>query len=259
MNRLALWLGLLAFPALALEPAHPTTPATPMPPAAPTGEAAASGDIELPPQRLLVKFSAEGRIEDIQYQSEMLPLIRDLVRNAVREWRFEPVLRDGQPVPSAAVLVLKLQALANPEAQDYRIRVKSISTSSWVDQRFLPSPRYPSSMARSRRSASVCVEVRIARDGRVAPTGVVYADGVLKDKHDVFALAALEAVPQWSVTPIIIDGVNYSTETVRGVPIVFHMPSSGKPPPSPADACPKNDAWNPRGPRVNPDPAGTLL
>lgn len=240
----------MAFPALAAEPSAP-------------------GDIELPAQHLLVKFSAEGRIEDIQYQSEMVPAIRDVIRNAVRGWSFQPVLRDGKAVPSAALLVLRLKALSSPDGANYRLKVVGIDTSSWVDVGLQVAPKYPPAMARSRRSARLCVEVRISPDGRMDATGRVFDvdGGGLLDEGNAFAQAARDVVPKWSAKPIIIDGVNYSPETRMGVFLSFRMKPPGKgsrqpPAEQPAGAqgaCPANPDWNNQGPQLARDLIGTML
>jgi protein TonB len=59
---------------------------------------------------LSVRLDAQGQVLDVQWQQRSgVPVLDHAARDAVRQWRFQPALRAGQPVPAVLSLSLRFR------------------------------------------------------------------------------------------------------------------------------------------------------
>lgn len=130
--------------------------------------AAIAATAEAPPSELLVdadvRVAADGTVADYRLNGVLDHGLADRVEREVRQWRFEPVLREGQPVPAKTRLLISLQP-----AQDWgRWVVADVSSGRpALARRELLMPDYPESGLRAHLSARVVLDVRLAPTGKV--------------------------------------------------------------------------------------------
>lgn len=58
---------------------------------------------------LLLKLSEEGEVLDLQVESSNLPRFDDFVKSQVKNWKFTPPRKDGQPVRAQARLPIPIR------------------------------------------------------------------------------------------------------------------------------------------------------
>lgn len=181
---------ILAF-ALALAPALGTA-ASPAPEAAPV--VYASGSLVIGTQGEVVEVElAEGVLRDGA---------RDALAAVIRQWQFEPVVEDGQPVRARTGMDLRLAVESIEGGVGLVVESVSFGTLKPVSA---PPPRFPVEALRERASANVYLLLTVAADGSVAevqPYLVELLGGRRSDRQRdalaaLFSRASMEAAAQW--------------------------------------------------------------
>lgn len=133
------------------------------------------------------------------------------VRDSVKQWKFEPALRDGKPVPARTPVTLRIVA-KRLQDDTYRVEIRHASFTSYdrddpsaVTSLQMAPPSYPEAAYRVGASGSAYLLLKVMRDGTVADAAVeqvnlriVASEGEMKKLRDVLAKSALVAARKWT-------------------------------------------------------------
>ncbi|MBN6113088.1 energy transducer TonB [Xanthomonas bonasiae] len=136
------------------------------------------------------------------------------VRDSVKQWKFEPALRDGKPVPARAPMTLRIVA-KRQQGDSYQVEIRHASFATYdpKDPRAVTSlkmapPSYPEAAYRVGASGSAYLVLKVARDGSVADAAVeqvnlriVGSESEMKKLREIFAQSALAAARKWTFRP----------------------------------------------------------
>ncbi|WLA09031.1 energy transducer TonB [Xanthomonas translucens] len=136
------------------------------------------------------------------------------VRASVQRWTFEPVLRDGKPVPARTPMTLRLVA-KRQQGDRYQVEIRHASFAAYdpKDPRAVtsirtPPPAYPEAAYRVGASGSAYLVLKVARDGSVADAAVeqvnlriVASESEMQTLREIFARSALAAARKWRFRP----------------------------------------------------------
>ncbi|MBN6102800.1 TonB family protein [Xanthomonas sp. CFBP 8703] len=136
------------------------------------------------------------------------------VRDSVKQWKFEPALRDGKPVPARAPMTLRIVA-KRQQGDSYQVEIRHASFAAYdpKDPRAVTSlkmapPSYPEAAYRVGASGSAYLVLKVARDGSVADAAVeqvnlriVGSESEMKKLREIFAQSALAAARKWTFRP----------------------------------------------------------
>lgn len=170
--------------------------------------AAVGGDHPAPMQingRLYI--DERGDVTDFRPIEALPDRVEGAIQRSVRQWKFEPILREGRPVSAQTGLWLTVAAV--PVAEDaYRLRIDKIR---FLDQRTLidtSPPRYPKAAQRASVSASVLLAIRLDAAGHVVAAYALQtavsgfgAAGKADGWRSEFAESATEAALRWRFSP----------------------------------------------------------
>ena len=148
-------------------------------------------------------------------QQDKLPegVVR-FVRDSVKQWKFEPALRDGKAVPARAPMTLRIVA-KRQQGDSYQVEIRHASFAAYdpKDPRAVTSlkmapPSYPEAAYRVGASGSAYLVLKVARDGSVADVAVeqvnlriVGSESEMKKLREIFAQSALAAARKWTFRP----------------------------------------------------------
>jgi len=119
----------------------------------------------------------DGRITALEIdKQDLLPeAVATLVRDTVKNWEFEPNVRDGAPVPMDARMTVRV--VAQPGANDtFNVRLisahfdgarKDASGREIKSRVRTPPPRYPADVFRVGGQGTVYLALKVDREGRV--------------------------------------------------------------------------------------------
>lgn len=167
-----------------------------------------------------------GAVFDYRIDSELTPQVKALVERSVRQWKFEPVLRDGVAVPAKARMRLTL--IAHQVAAGFQLQVEQVRFSGYRDSVKMMPPRYPVEAGINGISADILVAVRVNAKGRVVEAVAVQTswpdDKVSEDGRRYWAKilekSSTEAARRWVFEPA--DPALHETgETTMVVPVSF--------------------------------------
>jgi len=162
--------------------------------------------------------------------------IADLVRKAALQWRFKPVVRNGEPVRAKASMhvrvVLKKAADGNYVA---RIKGASFGDNDMKDTDILRGnaqtpPRYPQEAIRARVEGTVYLSLHVDREGHV--TDVVAeqvnlasngSEHLFKHFRNVLAQASISAARHWTYLPPTTGELAAENEWIARVPVHYNL------------------------------------
>lgn len=171
--------------------------------------------------------------------------IADLVRKAALQWRFQPVLRDGEPVLAKASMHVRVVLKRMPDGS-YNARVKGATFGdndpndtgtlhNTGDNKRIP-PRYPEAAIRARVQGTVYLSLHVDRSGRVTEAVAeqvnlanIGPDGVLKQYREVLAKAALAAAHNWRYAIPTTGKLARQDSWTARVPVNFGLRGVGIP------------------------------
>lgn len=168
--------------------------------------------------------------------------IADMVRNAALQWRFQPVLRDGQPVLAKASMHVRVVLKKTPDG-NYSAHIKGAtfgdedanSTDELrSDKKTLP--RYPDVAVHYRVQGTVYLALHVDRSGHVteAVAEQVNLDNIgpeplVKQYRDVLAHAALKAARLWTYTVPTTGKLASQDSWTARVPVNYTLTAVGEP------------------------------
>ena len=167
--------------------------------------------------------------------------IADMVRDAALQWRFEPVLRDGEPMVAKASMHVRV-VLKKTDDGKYNARIKAARfgeddpkvtdtlRSAEGNKKIMPG--YPAAAARYSVQGTVYLSLRVDRSGHVAEAvaeqvnlGNIGPERLATRYRKLLADSALQAARQWTyVLPTTGKLVNEESWTVH-IPVSFNLVS----------------------------------
>ncbi len=175
--------------------------------------------------------------------------IADMVRKMALQWRFQPVLRDGQPVLAKASMHVRVVLKRMPDG-NYSARVKGATfgdndpndTGTLHNAEGIQriAPKYPEAAIRARVQGTVYMALHVDRSGRVteavaeqANLGNTGRDRVVQRYRDVLAKAALTAARQWTYAIPTTGKLAKQDSWTARVPANFYLKEIAMPTPAP--------------------------
>jgi hypothetical protein len=168
--------------------------------------------------------------------------IADLVHKAAMTWRFEPVIRDGQPVVAKSSMHVRVILTQMPDG-NYTARIKGATfggndtdapdTLYSENQKTIP-PHYPPAAIRSRVQGAVYLAMHIDHDGHVTDAVAEQVnlensgpEHLLRKYREVMVKASLDAARRWTYrVPTVGPLAGRDSWTVH-VPIVYTLNEVG--------------------------------
>lgn len=180
-------------------------------------------------------------------QPEALPKpVVALLARAIPHWRFEPVLRNGEPVVAKASMHIRIVARRTGNDQ-FELR---IAGTQFGDDRANDSvrlghrtpPRYPIAAVRARVTGSVYLVLRVDRDGHVDKAaaeqvnlGQTGSPGQMRAWRRMFAEASVDAAKSWTFgVPAPQDRPPGRDHWIVRVPLTYTLQESPGRPEKPA-------------------------
>ena len=193
----------------------PPPPLPPLPPGKPQEPPAPPGGIKKP--RLIhsvepkypeaaIKAGVEGKVvlettTDIAGDVKEVkvleghPLLRPAAVEALKQWKFEPYIVDGEKKPVQFTVMVNFRI--PQESEDKPIAVSAQQVPKLIKR---VDPQYPPEAKKAGVSGKVVIEATTDKEGVV-----IYA--VVIDGHPLLNPAALDALRQWKYEPYFIKGV----------------------------------------------------
>ena len=167
--------------------------------------------------RVVLLVDAEGRLADWLLTSFSHPLLAREATEALRQWRFEPARRYGEPVDVRTELVLAFQAsgmVVSMSPLETAVRFEHrggedspqrlVARPAELDAPLTPIRRVAplaTEWSTEGREASVTLDFYIDREGRPRMPGVLRSD------DDALNAAAIDALSHWRFEPPMSGGV----------------------------------------------------
>ena len=167
--------------------------------------------------RVVVLVDAEGRLADWLLTGYSHPLIAREATEALRQWRFEPARRDGEPIDirsqiqflfRASGMVVSLSPVDFSERFQHRDVGRSIERvcrPSELDKPVTPTntvaPLWPAGWKAGNNEGRVTLDFYIDEEGRPRMPAVKQTD------DEALNLPAIEALSRWRFDPPTRNGV----------------------------------------------------
>lgn len=154
-----------------------------------------------------IAIDHQGAVYDYKIHTILTPEVKKIVEDSVRQWRFEPVQRDGKPVYAKSGMFLTLAAL--PAENGYRLRIDKVRFVGTRKAVSTMPPGFPIEALRMRVNAAVLVAVRVDAEGNVLEAMVAQSSmsgsrgtelrgSAVRKKFEV---ASVEAAKRWKFEP----------------------------------------------------------
>lgn len=143
-----------------------------------------------------LSLDALGSVSAVEFNGPVADKLADALRAKVRQWRFKPVLVDGQPRAATLNLSIKLGF----EGDGERMKVRVVRASTGLRPLELKAPKYPRSELKKPRSGNVVMKLLIDLDGSVASATAIHAT------NPSFSRAAIRAASSYRFEPLLVDG-----------------------------------------------------
>lgn len=147
---------------------------------------------------------AVQRVEVLQGDDDH-PSSNSAVADAVKQWRYEPFLLDGKPVPVRTTVFLLLPNSESAVEEPVRVggRVMESRLIHRVDL------VYPTELKEARPTGQVILFIVIGTNGEVQQVDVLKGD----EGHAGLNSAAANAVSQWRYKPFVLNGIPVPVKT----------------------------------------------
>lgn len=166
-------------------------------------------------------LDTQARIACLEPLPNQNPALVNALLDRIPHWRFRAAARDGQPAAAESTLWVHVEGSPDTSGR-FSMKVSYVGTGPRSLKR--PSPMYPRSELRRRRSGNVMLRAEVLADGRV---GQVSAVEQWSDSR--FINASIKAIQQWTFEPERIDGRPISTWVQ--IPVRFHARGEAPTPP----------------------------
>jgi len=193
---------------------------------APTLDLEADGEIQI---------ATDGHVSDYQLKTPLGADLSKLIASAVRGWRFEPVVVDGQAVVATTTMHLELHAEPADVADSYRIRVSQVRFGEPKRDGHMRPPKYPTSAVSARLGARVMLAVRLDENGKIVEAmpyqtsldARTSSEAEAERWRKQFEQASIVAARSWHWD--LTEKVNGKTVgTSAIVPVVFSIIGTGR-------------------------------
>lgn len=183
-----------------------------------------------------IDIGTAGQVEAfrLDHREKVNPAIAGFLEDAVREWRFEQVIRDGQAVPARTPVSIRLGGRVNPDGTQ-RVTLLAANFQRYdpdatdeVTRLDAPPPKYPEEVFQMGGSGDVLLLVQVGRDGRVRDVAaeqvnlrVALAEQKMRRMRDKLATISVAAARRWTFrAPTTGPLKDEASWTVR-VPVKF--------------------------------------
>lgn len=171
--------------------------------------------------------------------ADQLPApVAHLIGSNVPRWRFQPVLKDGQPVMAQATM--NLRVVATPQGgKDYTLAIRGVHFGTDGEAfgreriKTVP-PRYPQAAIRARVSGDVYLVLKINPAGQVADVmaeqvnlGIAGTERQMKMMRSMLARSAVDAARSWVFKPL--DPGAAPVDRYVRAPVSYHLREFGEP------------------------------
>ena len=167
-----------------------------------------------------VSIDAQGHVTNLvasgKSDADRVPVIREHLEQAIRNWRFIPGEIDGKPAASESGLHLTLLATQQDDSSA-RITITSAGTGASV--RKAAPPEYPGNAVK--RHETGLVLVRIAYDEHGDVTDVKTADNTPDSVASSLTESALKTAKRWKFEPERVGGIARAGAAIT--PVCFRL------------------------------------
>jgi len=164
------------------------------------------------------------------------PVLGDAAEAAVKKWEYQPVLKDGKPVPVSSYIVFRFRSETEPHIEVVPRPSRGFTIVGSHDR---PAPAIaprkfemiPEGLAKAHLIHKVNPEypqmARVAHiEGQVLLQCVISKHGDVESSraisgHPILIQAARDAVRQWKYSPFLVDGNPVEIET--SITVTFHL------------------------------------
>ncbi len=159
---------------------------------------------------LLVTVATDGTVKRLQSIGGP-ELLKQAATDAVHQWRWDPILRNGMPVEATTTVNVVFELSSSVPKVSARVG------DTLIGARLIhkTDPVYPALAAEARLEGRVVLHLFIGGDGMVKEASVVSGQPLLQQ-------AAIDAVHQWRWDPALRNG--HPTEDDTTVAVVFALP-----------------------------------
>lgn len=179
-----------------------------------------------------IEVSPEGVVESVELDAKGIrPTLLERVESAVRDWRFNPYLVDGQPRRIRTSMNLKLEQFDGPDGSRVMLSATAFGTPRMKATR---APVYPINHLEKRLEADVQLLLTVEDDGSVSDVqplkGRVYgmrpAAGERAHRANLnsFMRSSAAAAREWTFD--FLEPVNTGEKRQMIVPISFRLTGS---------------------------------
>jgi hypothetical protein len=164
------------------------------------------GEIEITPQGSVETYNVENA-------GKLPPEVHRLLEQAIPQWKFNPVERDGQAVAARSKMNLRLVARKRDDG-NYEMSIRSAQfdgepqPGATVKGIQMSPPRYPPTAAQFGVGGNVYLLMRVGRDGKVEDVVaeqtnllVVDSERNMKKWRSLLEQSAIEAARRWTFAP----------------------------------------------------------
>ncbi len=171
--------------------------------------------------------------------------IADLVHKVALTWRFDPVLRDGQPVIAKASMHVRVILTKNADG-NFTARVKGATFGGnnadtpdnlYSENQKKIGPHYPPAAIKARVQGTVYMALHVDRDGHVVDAVAEQVnlenmgpDGLLQKYRELMAKSSLDAARRWTYRVPTIGQLAGQDSWTLHVPIVYTLNETGAAP-----------------------------
>jgi TonB family protein len=166
---------------------------------------------------VIVNIDADGRLADLLVSRYSRIEFADEAVRALREWRYEPARREGEPAGARFRVKFdfsargKIASLTVFETLDARFNAAGLGmiTEAICANRDLDRPPTPVNTVRPQHPGQIpgaTHDARVTVDYFIDETGRPRMPVVLESSGDGFAVEAVTALDQWRFTPPTRDG-----------------------------------------------------
>lgn len=155
-----------------------------------------------------IAIDKEGAVYAVDFETIVVPEVKQLVDASIRKWRFEPVIRDGKPVYAKSNVSLTLLAVAVDNG--YRLQIERARFYTDREAVVRKAPEYPSEAVRAGFGADLLVALRVDKDGNVQEATVLQTRLLGRNGADTkgpsglrtkFERTTIETYKEWKYKP----------------------------------------------------------
>lgn len=160
-----------------------------------------------------VDIAADGRVEGhrVDHPDKLPPAVRQLISDAVPNWRFEPIEVDGRPTRARAPMSVRIVA-KKQEDGNFQVGIRSAAFgsvtsagSAGIKAKSMPAPRYPEAALRMGIKGTVYLILKISPQGTVEDAfaeqvnlRVVGDERQMARGRDLLSRSALQIAKSWT-------------------------------------------------------------